>query len=86
MEREREGASVKSQERKGEERESRNDRIQTLDAEDKGPNSVRGSRGGEEREGLSHPRNNLTYRQNKSAQERRREGEEDGRREGKTDR
>ena len=49
MEREREGASVKSQERKGEERESRKDRIQTLDAEDKGPNSVRGSRGGEER-------------------------------------
>lgn len=42
MEREREGASIKSQEKKGEERESRKDRIQTWDAEGKGPNSVRG--------------------------------------------
>ena len=42
MERENEGASIKSQEKKGKEKECKKDRIQTWDAEDKGPNSVRG--------------------------------------------
>ena len=42
MEREKEGASIKSQEKKGKERESRKDKVQTWDAEDKGQNSVRG--------------------------------------------
>ena len=42
MEREKQGVSIKSQEKRGKERESRKDRIQTWDAEDKGPNSVRG--------------------------------------------
>ena len=42
MEREREGASIKSQEKKEKERESKKDRIQTWDADDKGTNNVRG--------------------------------------------
>ena len=42
MEREREGASIKSQVKKGKEKDYKKDRIQTSDAEDKGPNSVRG--------------------------------------------